>query len=130
MTQSNKIKKLENDFTRKKEQELQKHKIFVNLSRRRRRRAIGLISVIVAFTFICAVQIIQAKANLMQVNGQIENRQANLRQQKAKNKELTVKVDQLNDKSYVEKLIRQRYYYTKPGETVYSFPDKSIDDLR
>jgi cell division protein DivIC len=39
------------------------------------------------------------------------------------NKALKVKVKQMNDEQYLEKLIRSKYLYTKKGETVYNLPN-------
>ncbi|AQW21737.1 septum formation initiator [Lentilactobacillus curieae] len=124
-----KIRKLENEFTKKREIEIMKNKISVKLSAKRKRRAMFIVGLFMLCVCVFGVQIIRAKSNLAQINDQIVKQKADLKTEKATNKKLSVKVKQLNNRSYVEKLIRERYYYTKPGETVYSFPDKAIDDL-
>lgn len=101
----------------------------LKLSHKRKRRALEIIGGFACVVLLFGVQIVRAKGNLTQINSQIAKQQANLKSEKATKKQLSVKVKQLNNHSYVEKLIRERYYYTKPGETVYSFPDKAIDDL-
>ncbi|EHO50902.1 FtsB family cell division protein [Lentilactobacillus kisonensis] len=124
-----KIKKLENDFTRRREIEMDNSQAVAVLSNRRKKRAMFIIGVFAIFVIIFAVQIIRAKVNYADVNVQISRQEKKYHQQKTTNKVLNAKVAQLNDKSYVEKIIRDRYYYTKPGETVYSFPNQAPKDV-
>lgn len=60
--------------------------------------------------------------------------QASVRQQqkvlakvKKENAQLKQEKQNLKDDDYVEKLIRQRYMYTKNGETVFNITDSSSD---
>ncbi|MDM7492507.1 FtsB family cell division protein [Lentilactobacillus kefiri] len=127
--QNGKVKKLDNDFTRRREIELNNSKVTAVLSNRRKKRALIIIAIFVLFASIFLVQIVRAKVNYADVHVQIAREQKNLANQKANNKKLKSQVSQLNDKSYVEQIIRDRYYYTKPGETVYSFPNKAPKDV-
>lgn len=127
--QNGKVKKLDNDFTRRREIELNNSKVTAVLSNRRKKRALIIIAIFVFFASIFLVQIVRAKVNYADVHVQIARKQKNLANQKANNKKLKSQVSQLNDKSYVEQIIRDRYYYTKPGETVYSFPNKAPKDV-
>ncbi|KRM50545.1 FtsB family cell division protein [Lentilactobacillus kefiri] len=127
--QNGKVKKLDNDFTRRREIELNNSKVTAVLSNRRKKRALIIIAIFVFFASIFLVQIVRAKVNYADVHVQIAREQKNLANQKANNKKLKSQVSQLNDKSYVEQIIRDRYYYTKPGETVYSFPNKAPKDV-
>ena len=127
--QNGKVKKLDNDSTRRREIELNNSKVTAVLSNRRKKRALIIIAIFVFFASIFLVQIVRAKVNYADVHVQIAREQKNLANQKANNKKLKSQVSQLNDKSYVEQIIRDRYYYTKPGETVYSFPNKAPKDV-
>lgn len=127
--QNGKVKKLDNDFTRRREIELNNSKVTAVLSNRRKKRALIIIAIFVFFASIFLIQIVRAKVNYADVHVQIAREQKNLAHQKANNKKLKSQVSQLNDKSYVEQIIRDRYYYTKPGETVYSFPNKAPKDV-
>ncbi|GHP13158.1 dihydroorotate dehydrogenase [Lentilactobacillus fungorum] len=124
-----KIKKLENDFTRRREIEMTQSQATATLSRQRKKRALMIIVIFSFFAIIFAVQIIRAKVNYADVNVRIAKQEKKYQRQKVSNRVLRAKVAQLNDKDYVEKIIRDRYYYTKPGETVYSFPNKAPKDV-
>lgn len=127
--QSGKVKKLDNDFTRRREIELNNSKVTAVLSNRRKKRALVTGAIFLFFASIFLIQIVRAKVNYADVHVQIAREQKDLKQQKVANKQLKAQVSQLNDKSYVEQIIRDRYYYTKPGETVYSFPNKAPKDV-
>jgi len=124
-----KISKLENEFTKQRDIEMLKSKISTKLIQTRKGRALGIMAAFLCVILFLGFQIVSAKSNAAQINTQIAKQKANLNDEKSKNKQLGMKIKQLNNNTYVEKLIRERYYYTKPGETVYSFPDKAIDDL-
>ena len=124
-----KIKKLENDFTKRREIEMSQNQAVTMLSNRRKKRALMIIGIFSLFAIVFAVQIVRAKVNYADVNVQITRQEKKYQHQKAISKVLHAKVAQLNDKSYVEKIIRDRYYYTKPGETVYSFPNQAPKDV-
>ncbi|KRK88139.1 FtsB family cell division protein [Lentilactobacillus sunkii] len=127
--QNGKVQKLDNDFTRRREIELNNSKVTAVLSSRRKKRALIIIAIFLFFASIFLIQIVRAKVNYADVHVRIAREQKNLQQQKADNKQLKAQVAQLNDKSYVQQIIRDRYYYTKPGETVYSFPNKAPKDV-
>ena len=58
----------------------------------------------------------------VRIDRQTAVEQHRLNQAKSKNKELNEEVKQLNDSDYIQKLIREKYYYSKSGETVYTLP--------
>ncbi len=124
-----KVRKLENDFTRKSEISMQSKQTSLSLSKRRKRRIVFILAVFMFFACIFAVQIIRAKANLSSINTQLVKDHQTYQRSKMDNQNLNYQVQQLSNKSYVEKVIRDRYYYTKPGETVYSFPDSAPKDI-
>lgn len=124
-----KISKLENDFTRRREQEINYSRATNSLSSRRKKRAMVIVGVFLFFAMIFTIQIVRARANYADVNVQIAKQRGKYHHQQAVHKSLNARVSQLNDKNYVEKIIRDRYYYTKPGETVYSFPNKAPKDV-
>ncbi|KRK68978.1 septum formation initiator [Lentilactobacillus buchneri DSM 20057] len=99
------------------------------LSNRRKKRALVISAIFLFFASIFLIQIVRAKVNYADVHVRIAREQKTLKQQKADQKQLKTQVAQLNDKNYVEQIIRDRYYYTKPGETVYSFPNKAPKDV-
>lgn len=127
--QSGKVRKLDNDFTRRREIELNNSRVTAVLSNRRKKRALVISAIFLFFASIFLIQIVRAKVNYADVHVRITREQKTLKQQKADQKQLKTQVAQLNDKNYVEQIIRDRYYYTKPGETVYSFPNKAPKDV-
>ncbi|WP_263850060.1 FtsB family cell division protein [Secundilactobacillus paracollinoides] len=64
-----------------------------------------------------------------QTTQQISARKTKLSTIKQTSQRLQGHVDRLNDKSYLEKLIRSKYYYSKSGETIYSLPYEKSSDV-
>ena len=127
--QRQKIRKLDNSYTRQRERDFQHAQAAASIRRRRKKRACLIMAVFMFFALIFAVQIVRAKVNYASVNAQITKQEKRAKKVQATHKWLTAEVSQLNDKNYVEQLIRDRYYYTKPGETVYSFPNQAPKDV-
>ncbi len=129
MVQQQKIKKLENDYTRQRELDFQSSKGSGSLRQRRKKRACVIVAFFAVFAIIFSVQIVRAKVNYNAVNTQISKQKMEEKKAQAQHSRLSAQVARLNDKNYVEQLIRDRYYYTKPGETVYSFPNQAAKDV-
>lgn len=98
------------------------------LSRIRKKRAYVILSVISFFVLLLGVQIVHNKIQLHKTNQQISSQTQKYDSKTKENQKLKLKKTQLNDKNYLEKLIRSRYYYSKNGETVYSFSKNSAFD--
>ncbi|KRL01864.1 FtsB family cell division protein [Liquorilactobacillus capillatus] len=126
MAGEHKIKVLNNDFfkLRKQQAQLQNRKLRVERVRRRRLTAIILGAVVVALFF--GYQIINARLMARSLNNQTRVAQKKLNNVNSEQKDLKRKIKRLNEPDYLEKMIREKYYYSKKGETIYSFPnDKS-----
>ncbi|CUS26842.1 hypothetical protein FC70_GL000029 [Paucilactobacillus oligofermentans DSM 15707 = LMG 22743] len=91
----------------------------------RKHRFYTLIGFFAVIFIVFGVQIIQTKYSLSKVNDQIEAKNESLSKTKAKNKKLDKQVELLHDDSYLQKILRQKYYYSKTGETIYSLSDSS-----
>lgn len=65
-------------------------------------------------------QIILSQRTYSQTNAQVEQSEQKLKKQKATEKDLKVQLNQLQDTNYLEKFIRDKYMYSKPGEQVYN----------
>ncbi|MFD1456451.1 septum formation initiator family protein [Levilactobacillus lanxiensis] len=124
-----KIKRLDNDYTRKiqHQQAVQHHTRW--LGHRRVRRATRILVVFAVFAIILGVQLIRTHASLHQVNQQVATSERTLTKTKAKNADLKQEIKQLNDKDYLAQLIRSKYYYSKSGETIYSLPGDHASDV-
>lgn len=92
----------------------------------RKKRFYAIISVFVVFVLFFGVQIIQSRASLRSTNVQVTKREAKLKAVKSTNKSLKHQVKLLNNDDYLQKVIRQKYYYSKQGETIYNLPTKSV----
>lgn len=124
MATEQKIRTLDNSFyraneERKKQNDYQKK---VKRIRKIRFKIIILIFCIVVIFF--GYQILNTKILTANLNRQINTSQKKLDDVKIQQSDLKEKVKQLNDKNYLEKIIREKYYYSKDGETIYSLPIK------
>lgn len=115
-----KITRIENDFTRQK----QVKSVSQDQLARRKKRFLYIAGFFMIFAIIFTFQIVRANINKAQINAQIEQKKGTYQRQVAVNNKLKKAVTKLNDQTYVEQLIRDKYFYTKSNETVYSFPDK------
>jgi len=88
---------------------------------RRRIIMIGVIFAVIVIVF--GVQIIGAHNTYTSTMGQIEVSKEKLAKQKSTQNDLKLEVSQLNDTNYLEKYIREKYMYSKPGEQIYNLPD-------
>lgn len=125
MAKRSKIKVLNNAYFQQKKQESTANE---RQSRGTRFR-MGLLAVIVVIvTFFCGIRIVQAEVETHQVNKQTAVAERKLQRAKARNASLSQQVQQLSNNDYVQKVIRQRYNYTKKGETVYNLPQTNVSD--
>lgn len=88
---------------------------------KRRLVALGVLFAIVLLTL--GSQIISAHMTYTSTAQKIEVNQKKLNKQKATQSDLKVEINQLQNKNYLEKYIREKYMYSKPGELIYNLPD-------
>ncbi|WP_119325769.1 septum formation initiator family protein [Companilactobacillus musae] len=88
---------------------------------RRRMAMIGIIFAIILVVF--GVQIFNAHRTYANTMEQIEVSKQKLDKQKSTQRDLKLEVNQLHDTNYLEKYIREKYMYSKPGEQIYNLPD-------
>ncbi len=74
-------------------------------------------------------QIFITKSKISNVSEQQVQTKKDLKKSKVDNQKLKQNIKQLHDKDYIQKVIREKYYYTKPGETVYSLPGDVSKDV-
>jgi len=119
------ITQLDNQYTRA----VQKNTHHVILSKQRKKRAlIIIVGFTVVFLFL-GIQIMHAKNAMSQTNVQITRQQQKLTRVKQTHQQLNEHVKLLNNKDYLENLIRSKYYYAKSGETIYSLPNDKASDV-
>ncbi|MCD2255943.1 FtsB family cell division protein [Agrilactobacillus fermenti] len=119
---SENVKSLNNDFT--KIQTLKnindRRKQYVRQVHKRRLYLIAiLLSIVTAFL---GLQIFQTHRNTQQLQSQVQMSKTQLQKAQTQNTDLKQNVQQLNNADYLEKVIREKYYYSKPGEIIFSLP--------
>ncbi|MCG0571538.1 FtsB family cell division protein [Lactiplantibacillus plantarum] len=123
----NKIKQLDNDYIR--QVATNEHGQAQRVAQVRRRRFILIVAVFGALILFFGFQLINTRSNLHQVNRQVATSQVKLKKVQQKNNQLESQIKQLNNKDYLQKLLRSKYDYTKSGETVYSLPNDNAADV-
>ncbi|MBS0950949.1 septum formation initiator family protein [Lactiplantibacillus plantarum] len=123
----NKIKQLDNDYIRQVATD--EHGQAQRVAQVRRRRFILIVAVFGALILFFGFQLINTRSNLHQVNRQVATSQVELKKVQQKNNQLESQIKQLNNKDYLQKLLRSKYDYTKSGETVYSLPNDNAADV-
>lgn len=97
--------------------------------RSRKKRAIILLSFFLIVILFMSFKIVSTKLQAQKVaNDQVRTHQQ-LKSTQVDNKKLKQNIKQLHDNDYIQKVIREKYYYTKPGETVYSLPGDISKDV-
>ncbi len=97
------------------------HHDYVKKVHRRRMVMIGIVFALILVVF--GVQIFNAHRTYANTMEQIEVSKQKLEKQKSTQRDLKLEVNQLHDTNYVEKYIREKYMYSKPGEQIYNLPD-------
>lgn len=124
MKAKSKIKILNNTYFQKKQKEAQLDEKRRGQLKRHRIRMKMWLTVVLVITLVFGYRIVKAEyqKHIIEKKIQVTNKKVN--KTKQKNKELNEKVAQLKDEKYTEKIIRDKYGYSKDGETVYILPDK------
>ena len=93
---------------------------YVKKVHRRRMAVIGIIFAVIVIVF--GVHIFSAHQTYANTVEQIEISKKKLSSQKEIQSDLKLEVNQLHDTNYIEKYIREKYMYSKPGEQIYNLP--------
>lgn len=124
--QTKKVKVLNQDYYNKRAIQDENQREHLALTRRHRFKMLILCGVMLIITLTLGFNIIQNNIRASVLNKKTDQEKIELKKVKQKNKDLKLKVEQLKDSDYVAKIIRQKYYFSKDGETIYSLPsDKS-----
>ncbi|CAI2568008.1 hypothetical protein AKUH3B110M_03090 [Apilactobacillus kunkeei] len=118
-----KVHQLNNQYTKIKQSRHQE------ILRSRKKRGIILVSFFLVVILMLVVQIFITKSKISNVSEQQVQTKRELKKSKIDNQKLKQNIKQLHDKDYIQKVIREKYYYTKPGETVYSLPGDVSKDV-
>ncbi|RMC47622.1 septum formation initiator family protein [Lactobacillus sp. ESL0228] len=107
----------EEQVARLKQKQIKREK---EIHRVRRNRIVAVF--VILFT-ILSFQIVQTCAQTKQIKQQVQTSKKSLNQINEEKRSLTVKRDDLKDPEYVTKLIRSKFLYSKPNETIYNLPE-------
>ncbi len=118
-----KVHQLNNQYTKIKRSRHQE------ILRSRKKRGIILVSFFLVVILMLVAQIFITKSKISNVSEQQVQTKKELKKSKVDNQKLKQNIKQLHDKDYIQKVIREKYYYTKPGETVYSLPGDVSKDV-
>jgi len=88
---------------------------------RRRMTLIGIAFAVILVVF--GVQIFNAHRTYANTMEKIEVSKQKLDKQESTQSDLKLEVGQLHNTNYIEKYIREKYMYSKPGEQIYNLPD-------
>lgn len=88
-----------------------------------RLRRMRILSVFAIVFIIFGIQIGVKLAQTARINNQVQASRASLIKVTRQKNNLRNKRDELKDPNYVAKLIRYKFYYSKPGEKIYNVPE-------
>ena len=91
----------------------------------RRNRIIAVFTLLIAFL---DIQLGVKMTHTHQINQQASITHTKASNLHKDNTTLKGKVADLNDPDYLAKMVRYKYYYSKPGESIYNVPEKAGDD--
>lgn len=90
----------------------------------RRNRIIAIFGAVFA---VLIFQIVSVSYKTSSINNQVSASKVKYEKADEINKNLKGQVEQLKDETYVGKLIRYKYYYSKPGEKIYNLPTQEFE---
>ena len=99
------------------------------IHRRRLLREIIIVTVMLFVIVFLGVQLLSAHQQKVQLHRQATVERTELVRERSERRALVTNVKQLKNNGYLEQLIRQKYYYTKPGETIYNLPGDEAKDV-
>ncbi|MCH4172718.1 MAG: septum formation initiator family protein [Lactobacillus sp.] len=93
---------------------------YIKRVQRRRLTLLGVVVLVVVLAL--GIQIFKAHQNTNTLQAQTQQSQAQLKQVRQENADFKLKINELNNADYLEKVVREKYYYSKPGEIIFSLP--------
>lgn len=87
----------------------------------RRNRIMAIFAIVF---LILGLQLVMMKVQTSRINSQVQASKAQLTKISKKTVKLEAQEKDLKDPDYLAKVIRYKFYYSKPGEVIYSIPEK------
>lgn len=106
-------------YSRQQNAQMQANQHYIKKVHAKRRRVI--LTVTGCLTLLFGVQILVNHHTLSTVNSQIAGTKTELAAKKKTNRQLKAEVKSLHDPAYIQQVLRQKYNYSKSGETIYNF---------
>lgn len=91
----------------------------------RRNRIIAVFLVLFA---LLGIQLTVTRVQTQRINEQVQTQKKSLSQIDKQKRVLTAKRNDLKDPDYVAKLVRFKFLYSKPNETIYNLPEGKDDN--
>lgn len=99
----------------------QREKYIKHVHRVRRRLIAG--AFVILFVFL-GMQIMHTHMQTKQINDQVQTSKQTLSELNEQKRSLSIKRNNLKDSDYVAKLVRFKFLYSKPNETIYNLPEE------
>ncbi|RMC38510.1 MULTISPECIES: septum formation initiator family protein [unclassified Lactobacillus] len=103
----------------------QREKYIKHVHRVRRRLIAG--GFVILFVLL-GMQIMHTYMQTKQINDQVQTSKQTLSELNEQKRSLSIKRDNLKDSDYVAKLVRFKFLYSKPNETIYNLPEEKNKD--
>jgi cell division protein DivIC len=100
------------------------HRAAYHAMKHNQRRLCGWVMTVVLVA-VMGIVVVNRWNHLQTVSAATTKAEKTLAKEKATNKKLKQQVANLNDDTYVQKYVREKYMYTKSGEVVFNLPDTS-----
>ena len=113
------------DEDRRARLQRQANKKVKEVHRVRRNRILAIFAVVF---LIFGIQLIMVHVQTNKINAQAVTTNKQLTKLKKSNKNLEDQATNLRDPDYLSKVIRYKFYYSKPGETIYNIPETVGDN--
>lgn len=122
MGESSKVRPLKNDYYDAHQPYAQAKQVYLAQRKRFLRwvKVSGIVVVLV--TLVCGYNIFQANQQVAKLHQKTTVVKKQLNQQKTTNATLKEELKLVNNTTYLQQLARQKYYYSKSNETIYSLP--------
>ncbi len=118
------VRILNNDYYRRQTSN-NGQKLAGHFEKKHRRKMKILLFFAICLTLLCSGQIVKNQLHTRRINAQAQVAQQKLQDQTKQSQGLKLQVKQLKDPAYLQKYIRERYYYSKNHEIIYNLPTDS-----
>lgn len=88
-----------------------------------RKRRQTIVSIFAIVFVILGIQIGIKVSQTHRINEQVQASKSTLTKKKNENTKLTHQRDDLKDPNYIAKLVRYKFYYSRPNEKIYNIPE-------